>query len=37
MMKQTNRKFYENVDVNDIKVCNMKLKFYEMPNVIHLP
>ena len=37
MMKHTNRNFYKGLDDNNIKVCNMKLKFDEIPNVIHLP
>ena len=36
-MKHTNRKFYESIDVNNVKDCNMRLKFDEMPNVLHLP
>ena len=33
-MKHTNGKFYESVDTNDIKVCNMKLKVDEMPIIV---
>ena len=35
MRNHTNRKFFESVDVNNVKDCNIKLKFDEMPNVIH--
>ena len=37
MMKHTTRKLYKSVDFNNVKVCNMKLKFDEMSNVIYLP
>ena len=37
MMKRIYRKFYEITDVNNVKVYNIKLKFDEIPNVIHLP
>ena len=37
MMKRIYRKFYEITDVNNVKVCNIKLKFDEIPNIIHLP
>ena len=36
-MTHTTHNFYESIDVNNIKVCNMKLKFDEIPNEINLP